>query len=417
MKTRSILLILVLALSSTISLQANDYVLLSPLDTTALPAIPVKDYSSNVVRSTLNSDVLWNGIQKQLSKHNFSEESIYKQMVKLYRNTHNHYVTFPVAYWSQTPQGDSLLVSGRVYLPKQRYLNGILVANHYTICSDAEAPSNIFSMESMFTTKGYAVIMPDYVGYGLSREEIHPYLHWRSAAQTAVDLLSCMPALLDYYGYSYPTDVVISGYSQGGAVALGVARMIEEQNANAEDNSMFPWTVRKLYAGAGPYDPATTYLYALERDTIGIPAAIPLIVMGMSDAYNMGFELQDFFLEPLLSNYDKWITSKQYTVKQINELMGSTSMSQLMTPASLDPNHPLAEMLYEVLWWNSNIGYNLQSPAYFLHSVNDEVVPIINSEKLVAEMPEDELVSYDFGEYGSHMAASIPFMKYVYKDL
>lgn len=417
MKTRSILLILVLALSSTISLQANDYVLLSPLDTTALPAIPVKDYSSNVVRSTLNSDVLWKGIQKQLSKHNFSEESIYKQMVKLYRNTHNHYVTFPVAYWSQTPQGDSLLVSGRVYLPKQRYLNGILVANHYTICSDAEAPSNIFSMESMFTTKGYAVIMPDYVGYGLSREEIHPYLHWRSAAQTAVDLLNCMPALLDYYGYSYPTDVVISGYSQGGAVALGVARMIEEQNANAEDNSMFSWTVRKLYAGAGPYDPATTYLYALERDTIGIPAAIPLIVMGMSDAYNMGFELQDFFLEPLLSNYDKWITSKQYTVKQINELMGSTSMSQLMTPASLDPNHPLAEMLYEVLWWNSNIGYNLQSPAYFLHSVNDEVVPIINSEKLVAEMPEDELVSYDFGEYGSHMAASIPFMKYVYKDL
>lgn len=417
MKTRSILLILVLALSSTISLQANDYVLLSPLDTTALPAIPVKDYSSNVVRSTLNSDVLWKGIQKQLSKHNFSEESIYKQMVKLYRNTHNHYVTFPVAYWSQTPQGDSLLVSGRVYLPKQRYLNGILVANHYTICSDAEAPSNIFSMESMFTTKGYAVIMPDYVGYGLSREEIHPYLHWRSAAQTAVDVLNCMPALLDYYGYSYPTDVVISGYSQGGAVALGVARMIEEQNANAEDNSMFPWTVRKLYAGAGPYDPATTYLYALERDTIGIPAAIPLIVMGMSDAYDMGFELQDFFLEPLLSNYDKWITSKQYTVKQINELMGSTSMSQLMTPASLDPNHPLAEMLYEVLWWNSNIGYNLQSPAYFLHSVNDEVVPIINSEKLVAEMPEDELVSYDFGEYGSHMAASIPFMKYVYKDL
>jgi dipeptidyl aminopeptidase/acylaminoacyl peptidase len=104
-------------------------------------------------------------------------------------------------------------------------------------------------------------------------------------------------------------------------------------------------------------------------------------------------------------------------VKQINELMGSTSMSQLMTPASLDPNHPLAEMLYEVLWWNSNIGYNLQSPAYFLHSVNDEVVPIINSEKLVAEMPEDELVSYDFGEYGSHMAASIPFMKYVYQDL
>ena len=236
MKTK--LLLLVMALYATTIVQANDYVMLNPLDTSALPIIPNKDYGSAMVRSALNHDAMWNSIQHRLMRDNFSEESVYKQMVKLYRNTHKHYVTFPVAYWSQTPQGDSLLVSGRVYLPKQRYLNGILVANHYTICSDAEAPSNIFSMESMFTTKGYAVIMPDYVGYGLSREEIHPYLHWRSAAQTAVDLLNCMPALLDYYGYSYPTDVVISGYSQGGAVALGVARMIEEQNANAEDNSL-----------------------------------------------------------------------------------------------------------------------------------------------------------------------------------
>ena len=74
-------------------------------------------------------------------------------------------------------------------------------------------------------------------------------------------------------------------------------------------------------------------------------------------------------------------------------------------------------MLYEALEWNSNVGYDLQSPAYFLHSVEDEVVPIINSENLVAEMPNDSHITYDFGEYGSHIAASIPFMKYIYQDL
>ena len=419
MKANLKISLLIVAFFSTVLLYADDYVLLTPLDTTALPVIPVKDYGGEVVRSTLNGDAIWKSTQKQLTRSHFSDESVYQMMRKLYRFTHKHYITFPVAYWSKDAQGDSLLVSGRVYLPKQRYLNGIVVANHYTIWSDAEAPSNTIAMESILTMKGYAVIMPDYVGYGLSRDEVHPYLHWRSAAQTAVDLLNCMPALLQYYGYSYPTDVVIDGYSQGGAVALGVARMIEENyDTPIVNKDAAPvWTIRKLYAGAGPYDPAATYDYCVEKDTMGIPAAIPLIVMGLGDAYELGFDLEDFFLEPLLSNYDEWIATKDFTVSQINDQMGSTCMSKLMTAESLNRHQPIAEMLYKVLAWNSNVGYDLQAPAYFLHSVEDEVVPIINSMRLAAEMPDDSRITYDFAEYGSHMAASIPFMRYVYQDL
>lgn len=411
MKRKSTFLIFAYLLCATMALQASDYVMLSPLDTTMLPLIPAKDCGGKLVRDALDKDAIWQGTQRQLARHHFSDEIIYKTMLKMYRYTHKHYVTFPVAYWSQTPQGDSLLVSGRVYLPKRRYLNGIVIANHYTMTSDAEVPSNMLSMESIFAMKGYAVIMPDYVGYGLSRHEVHPYLHWRNAAQTAIDLLNRMPSLLDYYGYSYPNDVVVTGYSQGAAVALGVVRMLEEQGETT------PWIVRKLYAGAGPYDPAATYLYSVERDTMGIPAAIPLIVMGLSDAYDLGFELEDFFLEPMLSNYDDWVLSKEYTVQQINQNMGSIVMSELMTPESLNPNHPIADMLYEVLLSNSNVGYDLLSPAYFLHSIDDEVVPLLNTENLMNQMPNDDLISYDIDHYGSHMEASVPFMKYVYQDL
>ena len=409
MKTRIYILLWIVVLCYCSTVQARDYVMLSPLDTAALPAIPDKDYGGNVVRSALEGDGIWQSTLKRLQRHHFSDESVYKTMVMLYRHTHKHYVTFPVAYWSVDPQGDSLLVSGRVYLPKRRYLNGIVLANHYTITSDVEAPSNMLSMESVLAMKGYAVILPDYVGYGLSRDEVHPYLHWRSAARTAVDLLNGMPALLAHYGYSYPKDVVISGYSQGGAVALGVARMLEEMDTD--------WTIRKLYAGAGPYDPAATYVYSVERDTMGIPAAIPLIVMGLSDAYGLEFDLEDYFLEPLLSHYEEWVLSKEHTLTQINQLMGSIVMSELMTPEALDMGSPLAWMLYEMLSLNSNVGYDLQSPAYFMHSLDDEVVPLINSENLIAEMPDDAHISYDLGHYGSHMEASVAFMKYVYQDL
>ena len=411
MKRKFTFLIFACSLCATIALQASDYVMLSPLDTAMLPLIPTKDCGGKLVRNALDKDAIWQGTQRQLARHHFSDEIIYKTMLKMYRYTHKHYASFPVSYWSQNPQGDSLLVSGRIYLPKRRYLNGIVIANHYTMTSDAEVPSNMLSMESIFALKGYAVIMPDYVGYGLSRHEVHPYLHWRNAAQTAVDLLNRMPALLDYYGYSYPNDVVVTGYSQGAAVALGVVRMLEEQGETT------PWLVRKLYAGAGPYDPAATYLYSVERDTMGIPAAIPLIVMGLSDAYDLGFALEDFFLDPLLSNYDEWLLSKEYSVQQINQNMGSIVMSELMTPESLDPNHPIADMLYEVLLSNSNVGYDLQSPAYFLHSIDDEVVPLLNTENLMNHMPNDELVTYDIDHYGSHMQVSVPFMKYVYQDL
>ena len=412
MKRKSTLLIFAFVLG-VMTLQSSEfvppYVMLNPLDTTSLPVIPAKDLGGDLVRQTLEKDAIWRSTQRQLARNNFSSESVYRAMLKMYRHTNKHYVTFPVAYWSTDPQGDSLLVSGRVYLPKRRYLNGIMIACHYTMTSDAEVPSNALSMESLFTMKGYAVIMPDYVGYGLSRDEVHPYLHWRSAAQTAVDLLNCMPELLDYYGYSYPVDVVVAGYSQGGAVALGVTRMLEELDST--------WMVRKLYAGAGPYDPAGTYLYSMERNEMGIPAAIPLIVMGLNDAYDLGFELKDFFLEPLLSNYDEWVRSKEFTVEEINHLMGSTIMTELMTEEALDLDSPQADVLYEVLLWNSNVGYDLRAPAYFLHSLDDEVVPILNTINLQEQMPDENGKTYDYDYYGSHMEASVPFMQYVYQDL
>ena len=412
MKRKSTLLIFAFVIG-VMTLQSSEiapaYVLLSPLDTTALPVIPMKDPGGNLVRQTLEKDAIWQSTQRQLARNHFSDESVYRTMVKMYRYTNKHYVTFPVAYWSTDPQGDSLLVSGRVYLPKRRYLNGIMIGCHYTITSDIEAPSNMLSMESLFAMKGYAVIMPDYVGYGLSRDKLHPYLHWRSAAQTAVDLLNCMPQLLDYYGYSYPIDVAVAGYSQGGAVALGVTRMLEELDSI--------WIVRKLYAGAGPYDPAGTYLYSMERNEIGIPAVIPMIVMGLGEAYDMGFELEYFFLEPLLSNYDDWILSKEYTVGEINSLMGSTIMTELMAEEALDMDSPQADMLYEMLLWNSNVGYDLRSPAYFFHSLDDEVVPILNTINLQEQMPDECGKTYELDHYGSHMEASVPFMQYVYQDL
>ena len=50
MKHQSTLLIIALLLCGTLTMKATDYVLLTPLDTAALPIIPEKDYGGNIVR-------------------------------------------------------------------------------------------------------------------------------------------------------------------------------------------------------------------------------------------------------------------------------------------------------------------------------------------------------------------------------
>jgi pimeloyl-ACP methyl ester carboxylesterase len=397
-------------MACTTKVLAVDHIMFTPLDTTQLPIIKESRTGGGIVRTALAGNMMWKNTYANLVRNNFSAKSVKQVMDLLFNTTHRHMVSISCAYWSENVNGDSLLVSGKIYLPKNRNLRGIVVVNHYTITTNYEAPSNLFQMDCIYAMKDYAVVMPDYEGYGLSADEQHPYLHWRSAAKTAIDLLDCMPDILDYYGYTYPNDVVITGYSQGGAVALGVARMLEEEPSDR-------WTIRKLYAGAGPYDPAATYDYCVERDSMGIPGAIPMIVMGMSAAYDLNFQLEDFFLEPLLSNYDEWVVSKQYTVSQIGELMGSTRMTELMLPQALDRQNELTELLYNALKENSNVGYNLQSPAYFMHSIDDDIVPIINSLELQQQMPDSSNVVYDFGHYGTHMGGAVLFTKYVYQDL
>ena len=397
-------------MACTTKVLAVDHIMFTPLDTTQLPIIKESRTGGGIVRTALAGNMMWKNTYANLVRNNFSAKSVKQVMDLLFNTTHRHMVSISCAYWSENVNGDSLLVSGKIYLPKNRNLRGIVVVNHYTITTNYEAPSNQFQMDCIYAMKDYAVVMPDYEGYGLSADEQHPYLHWRSAAKTAIDLLDCMPDILDYYGYTYPNDVVITGYSQGGAVALGVARMLEEEPSDR-------WTIRKLYAGAGPYDPAATYDYCVERDSMGIPGAIPMIVMGMSAAYDLNFQLEDFFLEPLLSNYDEWVVSKQYTVSQIGELMGSTRMTELMLPQALDRQNELTELLYNALKENSNVGYNLQSPAYFMHSIDDDIVPIINSLELQQQMPDSSNVVYDFGHYGTHMGGAVLFTKYVYQDL
>jgi alpha-beta hydrolase superfamily lysophospholipase len=99
---------------------------------------------------------------------------------------------------------------------------------------------------SMFAAQGYIVVAPDYAGYGGSSLPYHPYLN---AEQQAADMVDALRAARHAYaalGASAAPQLFLTGYSQGGFVALATQRAIQLHHSDE-------FTVTATAALSGPY--------------------------------------------------------------------------------------------------------------------------------------------------------------------
>lgn len=313
-------------------------------------------------------------------------------------------------YTGHDVDGSPLTLSGKLLIPKDGPVKNLVIVSHYTIGANYEAPSETFPMEGIFAAKGYAVAIADYIGYGVTANRIHPYMHVESTARSVVDMaLAVMPYLEKIGCKPQEKEVILAGYSQGGATTIAVMDMIQK-----EYGSVFP--IKKVYAGGGPYDLAATYDISMEWDRTGIPCAIPMIVQGIDIGEKLGLKMSDFFQPDLLAHYDEWINSKNYTVKQINALMKASSLHEIMTENGRDKSSHETARLYQALMTNSVLDFNPGAPIYFFHSRQDRTVPFVNAEK-AEEKFKGKNVRFDFGNYGEHPMGCARFIVKVYKDL
>jgi hypothetical protein len=122
-------------------------------------------------------------------------------------------------------------VSGALAMPlgiNKSKLKGVVVCFHGTQFDNSSVPSNLSpetKLETaLFTSQGYIVVSPDYIGQGVDYANVHPYvLYPRASAQTAVDLLSAvLPLIVARYGLSSSDTLKLfsSGFSEGGAYSL-----------------------------------------------------------------------------------------------------------------------------------------------------------------------------------------------------
>lgn len=94
---------------------------------------------------------------------------------------------------------------------------------------DPEQPSAAEGVviAAMFAAQGYIVVAPNYAGYAQSPLPYHPYLNGTQQARDVVDALAAARSLLPVAGVGDSGALLLTGYSQGGYVALAAHRELQ----------------------------------------------------------------------------------------------------------------------------------------------------------------------------------------------
>ena len=322
----------------------------------------------------------------------------------------NRVIEIVGTYPSINGDWDTIRLSGKVMLPAKGKPKRMILVSHYTVCSNGEAPSNCFSLEGVLVKLGYGLIIPDYLGYGITSHEIHPYLVMDLTARNVVDMyLAVKPWLKAVDMEPENDDIYLMGYSQGGATTMAVQHLIETEYFWEEDPDQIK--IHRVFAGGGPYDVKATYERFVTTDTASYPVAVPLVLQGMILGNGLHMQVSDMMQPWLCENMDEWVNSKRFTSAQINKLIGTKVTHELITEEAMNQKSEKVAELYKAMTENSIIAQNWEplSSVYIMHSMDDETVPFTNATNAKSRWTNSN-ITYNFGHYGGHVMTALRFI-------
>lgn len=118
------------------------------------------------------------------------------------------------------------------------YAHGTAIQRNYNIANPNDT-SNPASTEStliatMFAAQGYIVVAPNYAGYDSSSLPYHPWLNGNQQSKDMIDALAAARSALGRVPAASTVDggkLFITGYSQGGHVAMATLRALQAAGA------------------------------------------------------------------------------------------------------------------------------------------------------------------------------------------
>jgi pimeloyl-ACP methyl ester carboxylesterase len=164
---------------------------------------------------------------------------------------------FRVTYWTVF-KGKPTKASGLFAAPQGAApAKGVMMYLHGTNNTRAMSPSQPDRADgdteaAVFGGNGYYVVLPDYIGLGVSHEP-HPYVITKPLVDDSIDMLKAVRQIAKDRELSWSPSLFMMGFSQGGQVVAGVHRELERR-------PLRDYHLKGSVAVAGPYELRKTSL-------------------------------------------------------------------------------------------------------------------------------------------------------------
>ncbi len=314
-----------------------------------------------------------------------------------------HLTAYNYVYPSTDPDGQPITLSATITVgddvKQSKSALGIILYNHYSIFRADQCPSRgELTIQQTLARSPLITVSPDYYGFGSSEAMHQAYCISAINAQACVDALLAAKELLVRMGYTWSDNLFNVGYSQGGQTTMGVTRLVAQRYPDIR--------ITCTMAGAGPYDIATTYLLMMQDTVIDQPSNTISVLLAYNEFAKLGIHPSQMFLEPVASHIDDWFLSKQYTRQQIDNLVGSNTPTDYLSPSLIDLSSDLSLQLAQA-FESDNLCKDWtprsDEPIYLFHNTQDNIVSPENTTNLYRHLiaAGATQVTLDTAAYGS----------------
>jgi hypothetical protein len=316
-------------------------------------------------------------------------------------------------YTTVDTHGDLVVASATVFIPAGADAPLAMVSfSHGTVTNRVVAPSvnvNYLPHGIANATHGCLTVIADYLGYGADAPDfhpphIHPYLIAGVSATTSLDALRAARALAARNAVPLDGRLFIYGYSQGGQVAMALARLIQD-----EPRSRFRVTAAAPMSG--PYDLYNSTRTLLARDTVYFPSVYATVyeMAAFEEIYAVAPSLDAVLVPPYdtvgrrLLNLGMTLPALQATLPKVARDAVSPDVREAVLN---DRDAPLSRALRE----NDTYDWRPEMPMRLYYGTMDIDVPwqnALTAEARMQELGAPDVLAVNVGPL-SHGPAQLP---------
>ena len=332
--------------------------------------------------------------------------------------------TYKIIYNTIDALGNPTIASGAFCIPISEDCSNFPMAvyEHGTSLRKVDVPSYDVQeayIGKIFSSGGYNVIMPDYIGMGES-PGLHPYCHGESEATATLDMiravregetLGLIPGMTQDNG-----ELFLTGYSQGGHAAMATHKYVEDNNLLSEFN------ILASAPCSGPYEITGAMADTILAASYSNPGYIVYLMASYQSVYG---NLYNTYSDILRSPYDQivvpYFNGDNTTLGMgslnnqlptiIQELVVDSVLQNFLNSAS-DFSHPLWQAMSD----NDNHDWTPERPVRMYYCTGDEQVSFQNALAAEATMQgngADNVEAIYMGD-GMHNECVLPSLSDVY---